>query len=153
MDNKEINHVESRDWLINELKKEVIGPEPFGEELDTSSPLSIDNDEFKNRRFVDKNDGQEIMFFESPLQKYGTGILFPRELLSDKQEVEKNNDELNEYTNSTNSEDDEVDTKNSKNLDKISTFTNNEEKCYNLWLLISYLKRNLKFNKDNIPWN
>ena len=40
-----------------------------------------------------------------------------------------------------------------KNLDEISTFPNNEEKCYNLWLFLSYLKRNLKFNKDNIPWN
>ena len=120
MDSKKINHKESRDWLINELKKEVIGPEPFGEELDTSSPLTIENDEFKYKRFIDKNDNQEIMFFESPLQKYGTGILFPRELLSNKQETEKNNDELNEYTNSTNSEDDESDTKNSKNLDRIS---------------------------------
>ena len=46
MDSKKINHKESRDWLINELKKEVIGPEPFGEELDTSSPLTIENDEF-----------------------------------------------------------------------------------------------------------
>ena len=60
------------------------------------------------------------MFFESPLQKYGAGILFPKELLSNKQESEKNNDELNEYTNSSNSEEDDEDKKNLKNLDKIS---------------------------------
>ena len=59
------------------------------------------------------------MFFESPLQKYGAGILFPKELLSNKQESE-NNDELNEYTNSSNSEEDDEDKKNLKNLDKIS---------------------------------
>ena len=97
---KDLNHVESRDWLIDELKKEVIGPEPFGEEIDSSEPLNISKQDFQLKRFIDKNDGQEIMFFESPLQKYGAGILFPKELLSNKQESEKNNDELNEYTSS-----------------------------------------------------
>lgn len=24
---------------------------------------------------------------------------------------------------------------------------------YNLWLFVNYLKSNLKYNKDNIPWN
>ena len=40
-----------------------------------------------------------------------------------------------------------------KNLDEIFTYSNNEEKCYYLWLFLSFLKANLKFNKDNIPWN
>ena len=117
---KEINHVESRDWLISEIKKEVIGPESFGEDIDTSLPCNLSKEEFQTKRFKDKADGQEIMFFESPLQKYGAGILFPKELLSNKQESEKNNDELNEYTNNTILEEDEEDIKNSKNLDKIS---------------------------------
>jgi hypothetical protein len=40
-----------------------------------------------------------------------------------------------------------------ENLDKISIYPNDDDKSYNLWLFISFLKPNLKFNKDNIPWN
>ena len=36
------NHEKTREYLINELKKEIIGPEPIGEKKELSS-ISFDN--------------------------------------------------------------------------------------------------------------
>ena len=38
-------------------------------------------------------------------------------------------------------------------LNVINKYRNYDEKCYYLWLFLHYLKKNLKFNEDNIPWN
>ena len=65
MNKSGINHVQSRDWLISELKKEVIGPEPFGEEVDTSIPLSLAKEELitkMNRQCqIEKDDLEEML--------------------------------------------------------------------------------------------
>ena len=39
------------------------------------------------------------------------------------------------------------------NLDVINNYQTQEEQCYYLWLFVCYLKKNLKFNNDNIPWD
>ena len=67
------DHEKTREYLINELKKEIIGPEPIGEKKELSS-ISFDN---FNEPFTDLN-GQEILIHERPSQKYGAGILFPK---------------------------------------------------------------------------
>ena len=38
-------------------------------------------------------------------------------------------------------------------LNIINTYHTSDERCYYLWLFVSYLKKNLKFNNDNIPWD
>lgn len=38
-------------------------------------------------------------------------------------------------------------------LNIINTYHTPDERCYYLWLFMSYLKKNLKYNKDNIPWD
>lgn len=40
-----------------------------------------------------------------------------------------------------------------QNLDEIFQYPNNQERCYYLWLFVCYLKKNLKFNNDEIPWD
>ena len=40
-----------------------------------------------------------------------------------------------------------------KNLDNIYKYKKYDERCYYLWLFIHYLKKNLKYNEENIPWN
>ena len=40
-----------------------------------------------------------------------------------------------------------------KNLNIISSFKSYDEKCYQLWLFVNFLKDNLRLNKENIPWN
>lgn len=39
-----------------------------------------------------------------------------------------------------------------QNLNKILKYKSIDEKKYYLWLFVSYLKDNLKINKENIPW-
>ena len=70
------DHEKTREYLINELKKEIIGPEPIGEKKELSS-ISFDN---LNEPFTDLN-GQEILIHERPSQKYGAGILFPKKII------------------------------------------------------------------------
>lgn len=75
------DHEKTREYLINELKKEIIGPEPIGEKKELSS-ISFDN---LNEPFTDLN-GQEILIHERPSQKYGAGILFPKKNYSNQSE-------------------------------------------------------------------
>ncbi len=39
-----------------------------------------------------------------------------------------------------------------ENLDEINTKSEYDEKKYEFWLFLMFLKSNLKFNNDNIPW-
>ena len=40
-----------------------------------------------------------------------------------------------------------------KNLDVIYKKETTDEKCYYMWLMNKYLKNNLTFNDEEIPWN
>lgn len=40
-----------------------------------------------------------------------------------------------------------------KELNKINEMNTLDEKNYYLWLFLHFLKKNLKYNEDNIPWN
>jgi hypothetical protein len=40
-----------------------------------------------------------------------------------------------------------------KELNKINELTTLDEKNYYLWLFLHFLKKNLKYNEDIIPWN
>ncbi len=40
-----------------------------------------------------------------------------------------------------------------KQLNIINKYKSYDQKCYKLWLFLHYLRKNLKFNEDNIPWN
>lgn len=73
------NHTEARDFIIEEIKKEVFGPEPIGEEIDTSKALNFDGEQvkLKNGPYIQMGTGQEILTQEIPTQKYGAGVLYP----------------------------------------------------------------------------
>ena len=67
-----------RSVIISALKRELIGPDPCGNELDLSSvPF------FKNRTealgpWVETGTGQEIITDRiEPMRRYATGVLFP----------------------------------------------------------------------------
>jgi hypothetical protein len=38
-------------------------------------------------------------------------------------------------------------------LNIINAYNSYDEKCYYFWLFLHYLKQNLKYNEENIPWN
>ena len=67
-----------RSVIISALKRELVGPDPYGEELDLSSvPF------FKNRTealgpWIEMGTGQEIITDRiEPMRRYATGVLFP----------------------------------------------------------------------------
>ena len=81
-------HEKTREYLIEEIKKEIIGPEPLGEKIDLSL---IVNDDFKNP--FSNIDGQEVLIHERPTQKYGAGVIFP------KQQYKNENQEFEDLEN------------------------------------------------------
>ncbi|MDB4234132.1 helicase-related protein [Alphaproteobacteria bacterium] len=73
-----VDFLKSRSYLINEIKKEIIGPEPCGDPIN----LNIDfpkQDDKPYGPFYNEKDNQEILILESPLQKYGSAIIFPKQ--------------------------------------------------------------------------
>ena len=88
-------HEKTREYLIGELKKEIIGPEPLGEKKDLSS---ITNENIESP-FTDLN-GQEVLIHERPSQKYGAGILFPKKNYSNESQEDIDNYPISDEDNS-----------------------------------------------------
>ena len=69
-------HEKTREFLIDELKKEIIGPEPLGEKKDLSS-ITKDNIEAP---FTDLN-GQEVLIHERPSRNMEQEYFFPEKII------------------------------------------------------------------------
>jgi len=75
---KREQNVKNREKMIEALRSEFIGGEPyFGEELDCSIELDFKEKKEAFRPYVQKETKQEIIQRGSPLTRYGTAILFP----------------------------------------------------------------------------
>lgn len=107
----EIN-LENRKKIVASLRAEVIGPDPRGEVLSNVK-------EFNYNTFPIKQDnGQEIIFNEPVISRYGCGILFPKHNINfEEQEVSE------KFIN--------VDDKNTKEVDKDILEINKERKKFN----------------------
>jgi hypothetical protein len=71
------------DVIFKTLKEELVGPCPYGNELDINDTTDIPYEKF-NLPFVSKNNKEEILK-TYPTQRYGMGVLFPIEV------IQKNN--------------------------------------------------------------
>ena len=69
-------HIENRDYLVDQLKRELVGPAPAGAEIDTSGPIK-DIPEDDRAPYREEGSGEEILTRERPTQRYGTGVLYP----------------------------------------------------------------------------
>jgi hypothetical protein len=73
-------NLENRRWLVERLKAEIIGPDPSGEFAATNEDGSqiLTWEEFrKPKRQIN---GEEILWQDAPIKRYGSGILFPQGL-------------------------------------------------------------------------
>jgi Helicase conserved C-terminal domain len=71
-----IDHIANRSHIINFMKRELMGPDPQGPELDFSTNVSFDHRKDTYGSFREKGSGEEILTRDYPLKRYGVGILF-----------------------------------------------------------------------------
>ena len=74
-----LENLKNRDWLVERLRAEIVGPDPAGE------PIALDIDG-KERVFTWKqldapkkqSNGEEIIWQDAPSKRFGAGILYPQ---------------------------------------------------------------------------
>lgn len=79
-----VDHVQGREFIIESLKEELVGPFPQGEELDTSIlPVKFDKKDSWYGPWRQMGTGEEILIRDTPTKRYGIGVLYPYGTSSD----------------------------------------------------------------------
>ena len=117
----------NRAWLVERLRAEVIGPDPSGE------PFELPPDGFLSwealRAAKKQPNGEEILWQDAPIKRYGAGVLFPRGLTEQGQlaaEAGTASDDQEEELGPDVRIDEELDRKAAKKSN-LSTFDDNVE--------------------------
>lgn len=72
-------NLKNRQWLVERLRAEVVGPDPVGERLIDPESTGFCLTWEQLRRPFCSEDGEEILWQDAPSKRYGSGILFPSE--------------------------------------------------------------------------
>ena len=76
-------HIKNRDKLIQFIRSEMIGPCLTGDKLDCSGEIQFEKWEDANKPWVQKENGDEIIRKETPVNRYGIGVLYPPQVAHD----------------------------------------------------------------------
>jgi hypothetical protein len=71
-------HISNREWLVGRIRAEVVGPDPSGEAIVPTGVAKLPDctwPEFRKPR--KQQNGEEILWQDSPLKRYGAGMLYP----------------------------------------------------------------------------
>lgn len=71
-------HIKNREWLVGRIRAEVVGPDPSGEAVVPTGLAKLPDctwPEFRKPR--KQQNGEEVLWQDSPLKRYGAGILYP----------------------------------------------------------------------------
>lgn len=71
------DHIKERDMIIKRLKEELMGPAPIGEEIDTTETIHFPEVGQSFGPWVQKDSKEEILTRDSPIVRYGVGVLYP----------------------------------------------------------------------------
>lgn len=71
------DHFTNRDMIINELREELVGPSPYGTEIDCSLDIRFEKKADSYGPWRQKGSGEEIILRDSPTVRYGIGVLYP----------------------------------------------------------------------------
>ena len=84
------SNVANRAWLLERLRAEIVGPDPIGEKEVIADAAHIQEvPSFKDTQVPRRTvDGEEVLWQDPPLKRYGAGILFPTELPRPNHDVE-----------------------------------------------------------------
>lgn len=87
------NNLNNRAWLLDKLKAEIVGPDPAenGIDLDieNAETVNLTKEEFYSAK--KQKNGEEILWQDSPIKRYGAGILFPTEITPEEQLADEAN--------------------------------------------------------------
>lgn len=72
------SHLENRRYLLDFLKKELVGPFPCGREIDCTKNIVFDNQSESFGPWCQQGTGEEILVRDTPRKRYGVGVLYPR---------------------------------------------------------------------------
>lgn len=75
----ETNNSTNRDRLIDNLREEMIGPAPAGEDLDCTAEIVFADVATAYRSYRQMASGDEILQRDGPLNRYGAAVLHPLE--------------------------------------------------------------------------
>lgn len=76
----------NRRYIVDALRRELVGPSPTGKEIDCTVPIKFSSFEDANGPWVQKDTGEEILQRDPPTKRYGIGVLHPfeiREIIAD----------------------------------------------------------------------
>jgi hypothetical protein len=70
-------HMENRRRIIQALREELVGPSPQGNEIDCSGEIKFSEQEESYGPWKQKGNGEEILLRDTPVKRYGVGVLYP----------------------------------------------------------------------------
>src|SRR5215469_8124161 len=74
-----VDHIADRVGLLGSLRRELVGPDPRGEELDCTQLVMFETAEKSYGPWRQKGSGEEILQRDPPTKRYGIGVLYPAE--------------------------------------------------------------------------
>ncbi len=77
---------EARDQVYEFLRRELMGPAPYGDPLDINQPISFQSWDEAAGPWLQQDTGEEILWRDPPLVRYSVGVLFPKGMLRDEVE-------------------------------------------------------------------
>src|SRR5207249_10899104 len=70
-------HAKNRGAILDQLHRELVGPDPAGDELDVSGETVFDSWARLYGPWRQRGSGEEILTRDRPVKRYGVGVLFP----------------------------------------------------------------------------
>lgn len=74
-------HIVNRETLIDLLRKELVGPDPRGDEIDCTKKIAFPEQQQSYGPYRDKTTGEEVLQRDRPTKRYGVGVLYPQEVV------------------------------------------------------------------------
>ena len=73
-----VRNTANRAWLVERLRAEIIGPDPSGKPFELPPDGFLSWEAFRAAKML--ANGEEILWQDAPIKRYGAGVLFPRGL-------------------------------------------------------------------------
>ncbi len=75
------DHIANRGIILASIRRELVGPDPRGADLDCSQPVSFPSLDKSFGPWREKATGEEILQRDPPTKRYGVGVLYPTQTL------------------------------------------------------------------------